>query len=371
MSAADVVIIGGGPAGLATSIELSTRGLSSLVVDRANPAIDKPCGEGVMPDGVLRLAELGVEVPAAERAFFHGIRYIDGSQSAEARFQEGAGFGVRRPVLHRALHRRAEEAGVRFYWRTKVERLTDHGVETDRGEIRAKWTIGADGLRSRVREWAGLAAPSRGARRFGVRRHYDCSPWSDLVEVYWSEGCEAYVTPVSSRLVGVAILWSGPKGGFDDRLARFPELLERLQGKAVASRDLGTGPLDQRSRAVFCNRVALVGDAAGYRDAITGEGISLSLHQASALARAITGESLEQYQREFQRLTMLPFALIRFLLIVERRPWLRGRLISTLRHDPALFSRLLAIHARQRPARELRAGGLYRLARGLLTSRPA
>lgn len=368
MSATDVVIIGGGPAGLATSIELSARGLTAIVVDRASPAIDKPCGEGVMPDGVLRLAELGVEVPPAERAPFYGIRYIDGDRRAEARFQEGAGFGIRRPVLHRALHQRAEQAGVSFCWQTVVERLTNEGIETDRGEIKARWTVGADGLRSRVREWAGLAAPSRGARRFGVRRHYECSPWSDLVEVYWSDGCEAYVTPVSNELVGVAILWSGSKGGIDDQLPRFPELSGRLQGMAVASRALGTGPLDQRSLAVFRNRVALVGDAAGYRDAITGEGISLALHQASALAKAIAADDLEQYQQEVQKLTMLPFALIRLLLIVERRPWLRGRLISTLHHDPALFARLLAIHARQQPARELGAGGVFRLARGLLTS---
>ena len=368
MSTTDVVIIGGGPAGLATAIELSARGITAMVVDRASPAIDKPCGEGVMPDGVLRLAEMGVEVPPTERAPFYGIRYIDGDRRAEARFQEGAGFGIRRPVLHRALHHKAEQVGVRFCWQTVVERLTNEGIETDRGEIKAKWIVGADGLRSRVREWAGLAAASRGARRFGVRRHYECTPWSDLVEVYWSDGCEAYVTPVSTELVGVAILWSGSRGGFDDRLANFPELSERFKDKAVASKDLGTGPLDQRSQAVFRRRVALVGDAAGYRDAITGEGISLSLHQALALANAIATDDMEEYQREFRKLTMLPFALIRLLLIVERRPRLRGRLISTLHKDPALFARLLAIHARQRPARELGAGGVLRLARGILTS---
>jgi flavin-dependent dehydrogenase len=363
----DVLVIGGGPAGLATAIELASRDYGVLVIDRATPPIDKPCGEGLMPDGVLRLEELGVELSADQRAPFRGIRYIEGELRAEARFQEGTGFGVRRPVLHAALCDRAREVGVAFQWQTVVRGLTDEGVETDRGEIEARWTIGADGLRSRVRSWAGLAAPSVGPKRFGVRRHYRCPPWSDLVEVYWSDGCEAYVTPVSREMVGVAILWSGSKTGFDGLLTNFPELMSRLEGAAVTGSDLGTGPFDQRCSSVYRKRVALVGDAAGYRDAITGEGMSLALHQASALADAISVGDLAQYQRAVRGMTALPFRLIGLLLIAERRPWLRHRLLATLAHEPALFSRLLAIHARQRPVRELGAGGLLRLARGLLS----
>jgi len=201
-----------------------------------------------------------------------------------------------------------------------------------------------------------------------VRRHYDCAPWSDLVEVYWVDGCEAYVTPISRETVGVAILWSGARTGFDGLLSNFPGLTRRLESAAVASDDLGTGPLDQRCSGVYRNRVALVGDAAGYRDAITGEGMSLALHQASALAEAISEGDLSQYQRAVRSMTALPFTLIRLLLIAERRPWLRHRLISTLAHEPALFARLLAIHARQRSAQEVGARGLLRLAKGLLTS---
>lgn len=370
MSTADVVIVGGGPAGLATAIELAQRGLRATVVDKGAPGHDKPCGEGLMPDGVLRLEELGVVLPAAERQAFRGIRYLDGALRAEARFPEGHGLGIHRPVLHQALVRRAEDLGIDLRWGVAVEGLTDMGVRTREGEIEADWAVGADGLRSRVRRWTDLAAGSSGGRRFGVRRHYRMAPWSELVEVYWVDGCEAYVTPVASGLVGVAVLWGGFKSGFDALLARFPELVRRLEGGAVEGDDRGTGPLDQRVRAVARGRVALIGDAAGYRDAITGEGISLALHQARILATAIASGDLGAYSSAVARLTRLPNALIRLLLIAERRPWLRRRLIATLAREPALFGCLLAIHARQRPVRELGPGGLMRLARGLLTVPP-
>lgn len=363
----EVLVVGAGPAGLATAIELANLDIRAVVIDRSGPGIDKPCGEGLMPDGVRRLESLGVRLPPDRRATFYGIRYIDGDLSAEARFRGGVGWGVRRPELHRALVDRAQEKGVVLLWNTTVEALGDRSVDTSRGPVRARWIVGADGLRSKVRRWAQLDAGTRRRARFGARRHYAIPPWSDRVEVYWSDSCEAYVTPVSQQEVGVAVLWGGYKASFDDHLGRFPRLMERLEGAAVTSSDRGTGPLDQRVKRVAEGRLALVGDAAGYRDAITGEGISVALHQASALAEAIQVSDMAQYQRAVRRLTVLPFALIRGLLIAERRPWLRRRLIKTLARDPALFGRLLAIHARELPPRDLGAGGLARLARGLLT----
>jgi len=115
--------------------------------------------------------------------------------------------------------------------------------------------------------------------------------------------------------------------------------------------------------------VALVGDAAGYRDAITGEGLSLAFHQAAALAAAIERADPREYEKRHRRLVTLPNTLIAGLLFVEQRPYLRHRLIETLAGSPDLFSRLLAIHAREQPLSSLGLGGAAKLASGLL--RPA
>lgn len=363
---ADVVVVGGGPVGLAVAIELRAHGGDVLVVDRCQPPIDKACGEGLMPDGVLALERLGIELGDLEHRPIRGIRYLEGATVAEAEFTGGAGAGIRRTTLHRALVERAEAVGVRTSWGLAVRNLAGNQLETDRGELRADWIVGADGLHSRVRRWTGLEDRRSRWRRCGVRRHYATPPWTDHVEVYWANGCEAYVTPVSDEEVGVAILWSGRKGGFDSRLSRFPSLENRFRGAAIRSRDRGAAYLEQRSTAFHRGQVALVGDAAGYRDAITGEGLSVGFQQARALAAAIAADDLPAYEREARRVIALPFLLIRILLEAERRPWLRRRLIHALATERGLFARLLAIHARQAPPRSVGAKGVLQLARGLL-----
>lgn len=374
----EVVVVGGGPAGLAFAIRAVERGLRVLVLDRARPPIDKPCGEGLMPDGVACLTELGALPEPAEVRPFSGIRYVDGERVAEGRFPGSPGWGVRRTVLHRALVRRAEAAGVELRWGVVAEGL-DAGrsgsrwtVRTSRGPLLARWIVGADGLRSRIRRWAGLERSPGEWRRFGVRRHFRIDPWTDRVEVHWARGCEAYVTPVDPESVGVAILWGpsrgGAKAGFDRLLTEFPTLGQRLHDAPTTGRDRGTGPFHQRVRAVHHGPVALLGDAAGYLDPITGEGLSIAFHQAFALVDAIEIGDLRGYGAAVRRLRRLPDLLTRLLLFVEKRPWLRRRMIETFARDPAIFSLLVGIHARQRPPASLGLSGAMRLGWGLISS---
>ncbi|RMH21511.1 MAG: NAD(P)/FAD-dependent oxidoreductase, partial [Acidobacteria bacterium] len=324
--AAEVLVVGGGPAGLATAIAARLRGLDATVVDRAEPPIDKPCGEGLMPDAAACLEALGVDLAAARPQPFYGIRYLDGDVVAEGRFPAAPGLGIRRTRLHQALVERAEAAGVRLLWRTRVDgfaappptagilsggrRRRDGAgrgvrVETSRGPFTARWLVAADGLRSPLRRRAGLAGRDepRRRQRFGVRRHYRVAPWSDCVEVYWAEDREAYVTPVAADEVGIAILWRGGCGRFDGQLPAFPALAQRLRRAAPSSRDRGCGPLRQRVRGVVRGNLALVGDAAGYVDAITGEGLAVAFHQAHALADALAGGDLRPYARAHRRIT--------------------------------------------------------------------
>jgi flavin-dependent dehydrogenase len=358
----DLVIVGGGPAGLATAIEARLAGLSVAVLERRRPPLDKACGEGLMPDAVSRLAALGVEVAGRP---FRGIRYLDGAAAAEGTFPGPPGLGVRRTALHAALVRRAEEVGVALRWGAQATYLHAAGVQSNEGLVPAYCVVGADGLNSRVRRWAGLDLPapaSAQGRRFGVRRHFAMAPWSDFVEVSWGRQAEAYVTPVAADEVGVAILWSGEARGFADLLPRFPALAARLAGAAPASRDRGAGPFAQRARRVVQGRVALVGDAAGYLDAITGEGLAVAFHQARALAAALARGDLASYAAAHRRIGRLPGAVTGLVLALERRPALRRRAIRALAAEPALFSRLLGIHGRMLPARRLGLDGAVHLA---------
>jgi menaquinone-9 beta-reductase len=366
MSEPRVVVVGGGPAGLATAIALRRHGVEALVLERRRPPIDKACGEGIMPDGVAVLRRLGAVPPGMP---FGGIRYCDEDNVADAPFPGPPGLGVRRTALHAALAGAAAAAGVTVRWDTRVEAVTAAGevhlASPKSAVIEADWVVAADGLRSPLRAMLGLAGSAAGRPRFGVRRHYRLAPWTDRVEVHWRTGVEAYVTPVAADEVGVAMLWGGG-GGFDALLARFPQLETRLAGAERASRDRGAGPFRQRTRGVVRGRVALVGDAAGYLDALTGEGLGLAFGQAEALAAAIAGGDLGPYAAACRRLVRLADGFTHLLLFCERRPRLRRRVVRELGRRPELFSRLLGAHARQIPARAVGARAVAHLLFGLL-----
>ncbi|MGD9253223.1 MAG: FAD-dependent monooxygenase, partial [Holophagae bacterium] len=167
----DVVVAGGGPAGLATAIAAREAGLDVLVLDGARPTIDKPCGEGLMPDGVDLLRGLGVRIDERESRPFRGVRYVDGSLVAEGRFPGRPGLGIRRTRLHDALRTRADEVGVECRWGTRVTSLEATGFATEAGAVAGRYLVAADGRTSRIRRWAGLEGPAARRRRFGVRRH--------------------------------------------------------------------------------------------------------------------------------------------------------------------------------------------------------
>lgn len=334
MPDADVLVAGGGPVGLAVAIEARLAGLDVVVAEPRAGAIDKACGEGLMPGALPVLARLGVDPDGMS---FHGIAYLDARHRVEHRFADGPGRGVRRTVLHAALRARAVDAGVAFT-DARIESFAQRaGVVTASG-MRASWLVGADGLHSAVARAAGLArATPTARRRFGQRRHYALAPWSDLVEVLWTPLGELYVTPVAPDVVGVALL--ARRGvHFDDALAAAPLLAERLADAAAASDLRGAGPLRQVTRARTAGRVLLAGDASGYVDALTGEGLRIGFAQARAVVSAIVADDPDSYEkawaeetRDFRRLTG---ALVR----LAASP-LRGAVVPVASRLPGVFAR--------------------------------
>lgn len=347
----EILIVGGGPAGTSAGIRAAQRGMAPVVFEPRDVPIDKACGEGLMPAALLALEELGVHDLEGQR--FRGIRYrdaLDESMAAIGEFRFGHGLGVRRKELHRSLAERARDVGVEWVQhRVESVAVSDDHVEVD--GRRGDYLIVADGLNSSLRDRLGLEASVHGPRRYGVRRHFETSPWTSYVEVHWSDVGEAYVTPVGPNLVGVAILSEGG-GRFDELIGAFPTLQRRIGLAGVASTDRGAGPFLQRASSVVDGRALLVGDAAGYVDALTGEGVALAVHTAKAAVDAIASGAPESYHREWRRITRAYRWMTRLLVELASHRAAHRPLIWFLKMFPKVFDESLALLGGRPPRSE-------------------
>jgi flavin-dependent dehydrogenase len=355
----DVAIIGGGPAGLATSIEAVRRGLSVRVFERQTVTPDKACGEGIMPEGVGWLRARGVTelLDPAWHSPFAGIRYLqDGATLAEARFHSGPGLGIRRTALAEALKQAAVRRNIEITTGVTARVADSRGevlrIEAGDESVDARFVVAADGLTSGVRRALGLDAPLPAVRRFGQRRHFQGVAASDFVEVHWSDGVEAYITPTGPHRCGVAFLWESQPdqaARFDDLLARFPTVRERFAGAETISEARGAGPLERYVPSCVNGRVIFAGDAAGYVDAITGEGLTLAFRTATALGEALADavggrlSALDDYARVHRRLFRRYALTAGSLVALSRRPWLRRGAFALLRRMPSVFDHALSI----------------------------
>ena len=339
----DLLVIGGGPVGLATALYASQRGLEVQLLEPRPGPVDKACGEGLMPGGLAALADLGVQ-PVGHP--FSGIRYLSPTGSAVADFAEGPGRGVRRTELHARMAKATGAAGV------SILPLSAGGIRQDADGVdvatrlpgggsgptqRARYVVAADGLHSWARRHLGLDHPSGQAGRYGLRRHFQVRPWSNHVDVLWGAQAEAYVTPVADDVVGVAVL-SRRRRPFSEHLAQFGPLAERLVDAEPISPVQGAGPLRQRSRRRTAGRVLLVGDASGYVDALTGEGISLGLAHARAAVAAVAAERPGDYERAWLAATWRCALLTHGLLHATRLPVARRALVPLATRAPWVFS---------------------------------
>lgn len=338
--------------------------------------MDKACGEGLLPPAVGALAGLGVDPTSVEHAPFRGIRFLEAASpqsSTQALFRSVAGIGIRRTRLHQLLLDRALSLGVRIHWRTRLQAID--GISTNRpfevhttaGVFQPRYLVGADGLHSSIRRLAGLNRGSTGHTRIGIRQHFTAIPHTDLVEVYWSPLGQAYVTPISSSELCVAFVyrsWPGPR----EHLASFPALRARLGSATPIGTTRGAPTLTRSLRRVHRGNIALVGDASGSVDAITGDGMALCFQQALALADALSSRNLASYQQTHERISRLPRLMSHLLLLMDRHPTLFSKALGAFSRSPSLFPDLLSLHVGDEPLRLLGSGGFLASLLCLLTN---
>jgi menaquinone-9 beta-reductase len=332
----DVLVVGGGPAGLAAAIAARLKGFDVVVADAARPPIDKACGEGLMPDSIAALRRLGIAIGPDHGFPIRGIRFLGDDASTEASFPSGFGFGMRRTRLHQMLADRAAELGVTLHWGALVADVSS--------DLPCRWIVGADGQHSRARRAAGLDSAWRKSMRYGFRRHYRIAPWTDYIEVHWGPGFQVYVTPIARDEICLALLCRDRRLRMDDALPHFEQLRRRLAGIACSTAERGALTGSRRLRRVYRDRTVLIGDASGSVDAITGEGLCLAFRQAFALADAMRSGDLAAYRSEHRLILRRPMLMGDLMLSLDRCSWLRRPVLRALAWEPAIFAKLLAVH---------------------------
>jgi flavin-dependent dehydrogenase len=380
----EVVVVGGGPSGATTALLLARQGHRVTLIDRARFPRDKACGEGLMPPGVAVLRRLGLH----ERVLATGARPLDGvayqheggHPAAYAPFPAppsggpSTALGVRRTAFDATLVdalRREPRVTLR-----EGERVTallrdganaTTGVATTTDRVRAAVVVGADGLHSGVRGWAGLSTRITGNGRYGLAGHWGLEVTSrHAITVTLGDGHEWYEAPVGPDMLLVSVL---TRRSSQPITARTYQSAARAAVPALHDAELVAGPLGaaqfrQRARSVAERGVFLVGDAAGYDDPTTGEGLAIGMLLAERLAvhigdllagRSSGAEAAERYRTDHAGLVRERHRLTRLALFLARNPRLSRRAIARAAADSTTLTKLLAINCGYQTFRDLSA----------------
>jgi geranylgeranyl reductase family protein len=377
----DVAVVGGGPAGAAVATFLAQRGHDVVLLEEARFPRDKVCGEAVSPEAWRLLAAMGAE--GAVRALgpqpLRGMRLFapDGTTFAGAYGGDRRGLSLRRSAFDRALLDAARAAGVEVLEGVRVSGLVPDsrpatGVRCEGPRaperLRARLVVAADGRRSRVARQLGLLTEHPRLRRWAVRGHWSgMHGLADEGEMHVGGGGYCGVAPLPAGEANVAFVLEGRelRGAAGDltafyraTLARWPRVAERLQGARLLAPPRAVGPLALVAARVSAPGALLVGDAAGFFDPFTGEGVTLALRSAELAAevadRGLRGAGtadLREYDRRREEATRHKFRLNRLIQRIVAWPELANAVAHRLSRRADLADRLVGIAGDFVPAR--------------------
>lgn len=390
----DVIIVGAGIAGSSMAIALGQRGHSVLLLDKASFPRHKPCGEGLMPEGVAILERFGLAESVLARGArrFRGMRYRSvAGVWAEAEFPVAAGipahgFVLQRRELDQVLFEGAKEqenvdvqdgfhvSSLRMQG-DKVVGVTGHAAGSMAADVsfRGKLTIGADGIHSIFHRACRLNRTLCRRRRFGITGHFSgLRDVGDYVEVLMEPEGEIYVAQGPGDLTLVALLLEaremrrfkdGREAAYEAFVRAAPGLAERVVGAEIVPPVSAVGPLGFTVERCFGPGFILIGDAAGFLDPISGMGMTLALKSVEVAAPIVeramaTGDvsaaALAPYGRRRSEAVEDAVRLTRLLLLMARHKGIANRAVRRLSRDRNLFTKLLGLvtgHTRYRDIR--------------------
>ncbi len=398
----DVVVAGAGPAGTHTALRLGRLGWRVALIDRCEFPRKKPCGEFLSPACLPLLEEVGLleDVLASGAARVRGMDIVTSGHRARGDYRSmgtyspprAGGIGIRREVLdHQAVEAARTEPNITVLlgWRVsgpvsgpegRTIGLSVIDPEGKRVLLRSRFVVGADGLHSRVARGLGWTGKYPGPARFAIVARFEGVDRRKEAEVHIVGGNYFAACPIDDGLFTANLVVDGnrlPKGSselepfFQHHLQEAPLLAERLAGAHLSDPLLTCGPLRSENRRCTGPGAALVGDACGFVDPLTGEGLYFAMRGASMLASALDRaladparepSALRRYDRDRRRDFAPRYALARLLQRGLQRPGVPDRVVGALERIPALCDLLLGLTGDYLPARGLLSPGVWRSA---------
>jgi flavin-dependent dehydrogenase len=405
----DVVIAGAGPAGASLAQRVAREGFSVALVEPQQFPRFKACGEFMSPECLGMLDDLGVRDAVrglgarrvrGMRLFGHGRRAC-GSYgpvgAVQAPFDHG--YAVRREHFDKVLLEAAlRTGGVELFSGHRARNVLRDGDGRVVGlrvarrgdtplELRAQFTIGADGARSRVAGDLGVSRAIPWLDKLALTTRYSGVAWGDHAEVHFVDGGYFACSPVDGGLLSLNLVVERKRylaaettreAYLDEHLRACPALGERVARGTCVDPVRGLGPLGSRTTAQTFDGAALVGDACGYVDPVTGEGIFFALRGAELLAQSLVPAlhaqrsdhaCLRAYLRG-RRDEIVPRAAFAVLLQRGlRHPRVVRGVLGWLEARPDMMDVLVALTGDYVPMRELARPALW--LRALRGPRPA